>query len=398
MLKKIAFYIFLFLFLVLNFWVIFNVKSYIEILNICFNKKIVISDKLYACICSVIAFISFLVILDILLVVSKRKNENKGIIFKPENGTYGTADWMKLEEMKKILTINDIPGIILGKFNGYIIKLPLDSYFNKNICVFGSSGSMKTTAFLLTNLLELSKHFKSIIVTDPKAEIYRTTSSYFRDIGYTVKVFNLKDMRHSDRWNPLAENENINDIQTSANVIISNTQKSSKDEFWPRAEENLLKALLFYFLQMLVDQNNLTNIYKKIASGDLNEIDAMFKGLPNENPAKMSYNIFASGSDTIKASVITGLGTRLQTFQNEDLQQLTSQSDIDLTLPAKKPCIYYVVTDDMNGAYDFLSSLFYTFLFIKLVRYADSRENGKCDVDVFCFLDEFANIRTNSGF
>lgn len=395
--KKVYFYIFLFLFFTLNIVIITNVKKYIEILNICFNENIFLSNKLYAIISFIIALISVLIVLDILLVVSKGKNENKGVIFKPENGTYGTSDWMKLEEMKKVLTIDDIPGIILGRFEGNIVKLPLDTYFNKNICVFGSSGSMKTTAFLLTNLLELSKYLKSIIVTDPKAEIYRTTSSYFRNIGYVVKVFNLKDMRHSDRWNPLAENENINDVQTSANVIISNTQKKSgKDEFWPRAEENLLKAFLFYFLQILVDQNNLTNIYKKIAGGDINEIDAMFKGLPNEHPAKMSYNIFASGSDTIKASVITGLGTRLQTFQNEDLQRLTSASDIDLTLPAQKPCIYYVVTDDMNGAYDFLSSLFYTFLFIKLVRFADSRPNGKCDVDVFCFLDEFANIRANT--
>lgn len=395
--KKVYFYIFLFLFFILNIVIITNVKKYIEILNICFNENIFLSSKLYAIISFIIALISILIILDILLVISKGKNENKGVIFKPENGTYGTSDWMKLEEMKKVLTIDDIPGIILGRFEGNIVKLPLDSYFNKNICVFGSSGSMKTTAFLLTNLLEISKYLKSIIVTDPKAEIYRTTSSYFRNIGYVVKVFNLKDMRHSDRWNPLAENENINDVQTSANVIISNTQKKSgKDEFWPRAEENLLKAFLFYFLQILVDQNNLTNIYKKIAGGDINEIDAMFKGLPNEHPAKMSYNIFASGSDTIKASVITGLGTRLQTFQNEDLQRLTSASDIDLTLPAQKPCIYYIITDDMNGAYDFLSSLFYTFLFIKLVRYADSMPNGKCDVDVFCFLEEFANIRANT--
>lgn len=164
------------------------------------------------------------------------------------------------------------------------------------------------------------------------------------------------------------------------------------DEFWPRAEENLLKAFEFYFLQVLVDKNNLTNIYKKIASGDISDIDNIFKSLPNENPAKMSYNIFASGSDTIKASVVTGLGTRLQLFQNEDLQKLTSESDIDLSLPAKQPCMYYIITDDMDSSYDFLASLFYTFLFIKLVRYADSRPNGKCDVDVFCFLDEFANI------
>lgn len=397
MIKKVIFYIFLFLFLIINIFIILNVKNYIEIINICFNKNIILTNKLYATICVVIALISIFIMLDILLITLKKENENKGIIFKPENGTFGTSDWMKLTEIKQILTINDIPGIILGKFENYIVKLPLDSYFNKNICVFGSSGSMKTTAFLITNLLELSKYLKSIVVTDPKSEIYRITSSYFRSIGYVVKVFNLKDMRHSDRWNPLAENENLNDVQMSSNTIILNTQKKTgKDEFWPRAEENLLKAFEFYFLQILVEQNNLTNIYKKIAGGDLSEIDAMFKGLPNEHPAKMSYNIFASGSDTIKASVITGLGTRLQTFQNEDLQRLTSASDIDLTLPGKEPCIYYIITDDMNGAYDFLSSLFYTFLFIKLVRYADSRPNGKCDVDVFCFLDEFANIRSNS--
>ena len=304
--KKVIFYIFLFLFFVFNIAIILNIKNYIEILNVCFNKNIIPTNKLYATICIIIVLISIFIMLDILLITLKKENENKGIIFKPENGTFGTSDWMKLTEIKQILTINDIPGIILGKFENYIVKLPLDSYFNKNICVFGSSGSMKTTAFLITNLLELSKYLKSIVVTDPKSEIYRITSSYFRSIGYVVKVFNLKDMRHSDRWNPLAENENLNDVQMSSNTIILNTQKKTgKDEFWPRAEENLLKAFEFYFLQILVEQNNLTNIYKKIAGGDLSEIDAMFKGLPNEHPAKMSYNIFASGSDTIKASVIT---------------------------------------------------------------------------------------------
>lgn len=168
------------------------------------------------------------------------------------------------------------------------------------------------------------------------------------------------------------------------------------DEFWPRAEENLLKAFEFYFLETISDKNNLTNVYKNIANGDIKEIDGIFNKLPPDSPAKMSYNIFASGSDTIKASVITGLGTRLQMFQNEDLQKLTSETDIDLTLPGKKPCIYYIITSDMDSSFDFIASLFYTFLFIKLVRYADSRPDGRCENEVFFFLDEFANLRTNS--
>ena len=253
----------------------------------------------------------------------------------------------------------------------------------------------KQFGFLITNLLELLKYKKSVIVTDVKGEIYRKTNTLFRENKYVVKILNLKDLKHSDRWNPLGENEDITDIQTSSNVIISGTQKKrGKDDFWPRAEENLLKAFEFYFLENKIEQNTLTDIYKMIASGDIEALDNLFRSLPKDSPARMSYNIYATGSDTIKASVLTGLGTRLQAFQNKDLQELTNTTDIDLVLPAKRPCIYYVISSDVDSSKDFIVSLFFTFLFIKLVKYADSKEDGKCENEVYFFLDEFANIGT----
>lgn len=63
--KKVYFYIFLFLFFTLNIVIITNVKKYIEILNICFNENIFLSNKLYAIISFTIALISILIILDI---------------------------------------------------------------------------------------------------------------------------------------------------------------------------------------------------------------------------------------------------------------------------------------------------------------------------------------------
>ena len=45
----------------------------------------------------------------------------------------------------------------------------------------------------------------------------------------------------------------------------------------------------------------------------------------------------------------------------------------------------------------FLSSLFFSFLFIKLTRYADSRPSGACDVPVNLILDEFNNIGRIGG-
>lgn len=136
MIKKICFYIFLFFCFALNIILDLNIKNYIEILNKCFNKNIVITANNYILICFIIALISFFIIIDILLVIYKNQGKIKGVKIKSEDGTYGTANWMQENEIKQILGINDVPGIILGKYNSNIVKLPFNSYFNKNICVF----------------------------------------------------------------------------------------------------------------------------------------------------------------------------------------------------------------------------------------------------------------------
>ncbi len=139
MIKKICFYIFLFFCLILNILIDINIKNYIEVLNICFERNIVLNNELYVFICIIIAFILIFIVIDILLVIFIKPKENKGINFKTEDGTFGTSNWMSESEMRQVLSFNDIPGIILGKYKGNIVKLPFDSYFNKNICVFGSS-------------------------------------------------------------------------------------------------------------------------------------------------------------------------------------------------------------------------------------------------------------------
>lgn len=144
MIKRISFYILLFFCLILNIVIDININKYISVLENVFEKKIYLTTNIYGFICFIFALISIFVLIDILLIFKKEKNENNGINFKNEDGTYGTANWMPENEMKQILSINDVPGIILGKYFGNIVKLPFDSFFNKNIMVFGSSGSMKT--------------------------------------------------------------------------------------------------------------------------------------------------------------------------------------------------------------------------------------------------------------
>ena len=69
--------------------------------------------------------------------------------------------------------------------------------------IFGSTGSKKTRLFIMPLINILEKAGESVIVTDPKGELFSLHSKFLKDRGYDVKVLDLRDAYHSYRWNPL---------------------------------------------------------------------------------------------------------------------------------------------------------------------------------------------------
>ena len=127
------------------------------------------------------------------------------------------------------------------------------------------------------------------------------------------------------------------------------------------------------------------------------QLTTIFEKLPLDHPARAPYNLFAQSSDTVKSGIILGLGTRLQVLQNQAVQRITSRSDIDLSEPGTRKCAYFIILSDQDATMAFLSSLFFSFLFIRLTRFADSRPDGRCDVPVNLILDEFNNVGRIGG-
>ena len=83
------------------------------------------------------------------------------------------------------------------------------------------------------------------------------------------------------------------------------------------------------------------------------------------------------------------MGSRLQIFQNKIIRQITSYDEIDLTLPGREKCAYFCIVSDQDHSFDFLSSLFLSFIFIKLVRYADTHgDGGALPIPVHILADE----------
>ena len=311
---------------------------------------------------------------------------------------------MEPKDVKKVFEVappDKAQGTILGELNGQAVCLPVDTKLNRHLLIFGASGTMKSRAVIRPYLIQSVKRQESVIVTDSKSELYNDMAGYFIDNGYEVKVFNLVDPRHSNSWNCMADLQQDTLLaQVLSDVIISNTSGERGDHFWDNGESNLLKALVLYVDHTTAfgaERRNLPEVYRFLTQTNEKQLSALFDKLPIEHPARAPYNLFRQSSDTVRSGILLGLGTRLQTLQSEQVKRILSRSDIDLTAPAKRKCAYFVILDDQNSTMNFLSSLFFSFLFIRLTRLADSSPGGRCPVPVNFVLDEFANIGTIGG-
>lgn len=316
-----------------------------------------------------------------------------------DQGAYGTSGFMTEDEMGKVLElIKDVRftrGIILGKLDNTAVCLPEKTRMNRNIAVYGASGSMKSRAFVRNLVFTCVARGESLIVTDPKSELYEDMAVYLEENGYTVRVFNLVNPENSDSWNCLMEIEGQETMaQLFADVIIKNTGSGKPDHFWDNAELNLLKALVLYVEQGFPPEGkNIGQVYKLLTNTSEQELNSLFDMLPVSHPAKAPYSIFRQASDTVRSGVIVGLGSRLQVFQNKLIRQITSCNEINLTRPGYEKCAYFCITSDQDSTFDFLSSMFMSFVFIKLVRYADKHgTGGRLPVPVQIIADELANI------
>ncbi|MDY6367703.1 MAG: type IV secretory system conjugative DNA transfer family protein [Clostridia bacterium] len=122
--------------------------------------------------------------------------------------------WMTEEEKKKIFKVYQYSKLNDVDKDGIPVFARLDSKgkemevaFNSpcHALVIGSTGSGKTTTFVspMIQLLAATNAGSSMVITDPKGELYSMHSKYLYERGYDVKVVDLRDTYLSYHWNPL---------------------------------------------------------------------------------------------------------------------------------------------------------------------------------------------------
>ena len=336
------------------------------------------------------------------------------------DATHGSSGFLtkkELEEFLELGSVTEVKGMMLGKWKkrpddpdkyaAYVAHRMVPGDNNNLLCI-GAPGSGKSRGFIIPFLLGCAQRGESVFVTDPKAELFEKMAPYFTKHGYCVRAVNFLDMAHSDGWNCLYSlDQETQLVQTVANTIIQNTSGPKEaDDFWSRAELNLLMALIHYVCNLKdangkllpIEQRGLGDVYQLLANKSIQEINRTLAQLPPEHPAKGHHGLFLKARENLWGNIAIGLGNRLAIFQNKLVDTITRNHDVDLVLPGQKPCAYFVIISAQDSAYRFLSSLFFSLALPRLSDYARLKgKGGRLPVLVNFCLDEYCNIGYMDG-
>ncbi len=126
-----------------------------------------------------------------------------------------------------------------------------------------------------------------------------------------------------------------------------------------------------------------------------NAVDLLFEELEQKNPNYFEvgqYKKYKLAAGKTAKSILISCGARLAPFDIKELRDLTSYDELELDTLGEKKTALFVIISDTDTTFNFIVSIMYSQLFNLLCDKADDVYNGRLPINVWCLLDEFANI------
>lgn len=324
----------------------------------------------------------------------------------------GYSRWATDAEFKKGLEVVNIKdqtisaaGIALYSKKG---KMWVDNG-EDHWLVMGATGSGKTVIVAKPMIKLLAKHNESMILTDPKGELYEETAALLKDEGYNIITLNFRDPQHGNAWNPMSlpyqlykdgNTDKAIELLDDLALNILYEEKSSGDPFWEKTAADYFTGLaLGLFEDATPEQVNLNSINLMSSLGEErfggpnnNYIKEYFNG---KDPSKPAY-INASGTvftaDETKQGIIATFKQKIKLFSSrENLSEMLSYSDFDMRDIGKKKTAVFLIVQDEKKTLHPLATIFIKQCYETLIDVAQE-SGGKLPYRTNFILDEFANM------
>lgn len=314
---------------------------------------------------------------------------DSGYIAKRKDSRWSEKEPLKTLEVKE--------GIILGMDNDELFIIPPESKLdNRNVLCVGSSGSSKGQAFVINNII--NNKSQTLIVTDPKGELFGLTADIKRDQGYRVEQIDFLNLKGS-RYNPLDYVNNDIEAIKIANAISINSAKDVKQDFFFNTARDLLTGLIIY-AKAEFDHPNISKTVKGLfnrISSDENYLPNLCEEIGDDHSAYQYLKDASAQSGNTRASILSSFAQQTGVFSLGDVAKLTETSDFSFYDLQEVKTILYVKIPVKDNPVPALTATFFDQLISTLYQIGD-QHGAVLKIPTILLLDEFANLGKLNDF
>lgn len=345
-------------------------------------------------------------------IFSKEKGDGFGLFFS-EKSSDGYSKWASDKDIKtdknivKVRTIDDhieAAGVALVN-NGKEMWVDNGEYHN---LIIGSTGSGKTECVVKPLVNLLSKKGESMVITDPKGEIYQYCGEYLKKQGYNIVILNFRDPEKGNSWNPLAlpymyykqgnqdkATELLEDV--SLNILYDKSE-GGDSAFWQKSAADYFSGLTMgLFMDAKEKEVNLNSINFMSTVGEERRgtktyIQEYFNLKGEASPAYIFASNTINAPNETKGGILSTFRQKIRLFSTkENLSEMLSYSDFDMRDIGNKKTAVFMIIHDEKKTYHGLMTIFIKQCYETLIECAQAN-GGKLTYRTNFILDEFANM------
>ena len=351
-------------------------------------------------------------------------------------GMHGRGRIADLDELKKVFTFtgdDDTVGTIIGTHpeNGKVlckeyVEGNITDYVhqlkNDHMLLAAPSSSGKTTNFIPQNAINHMLAGHSVVTSDPSGELYSLLVPVARYLGYKVRAMILwpDNMLQSDGCDLLKPLRNSRNPESMADAfcaaILRNATGGKTDEFWNKANINLLTLVLLYVTHAknfkplktmprrdedgnILAPSDKERVFREVAAYIEDpvaleaNVEAAITKDPDGDGELLAGNFGIWKKNSQKDQICSGLATSLSIFRNKAVREFMSHDDMSVEQLVEEKTIYFIVTHPIDGeAFQSVTSLYFTTLFSELFRIAFRCPKNRLPHMVYIFLEEFQTL------
>lgn len=282
---------------------------------------------------------------------------------------------------------------------GYPLEQPM--------MVVAATGSGKTRRLIIQFLISCILSDCSVLINDPKGELYKYTKKLLEKRGYKIIVIDLRNLDYGERFNfcehparlyKLGFTRRADEMFQAMFDTFMATVRSEKDPFWHTTGAAYLTGLAELCCDLLpAEKVTINTIYEMHIQGNKrfgpNTYLKTYLEMHEDKPYYKLIAPYINAPNDTRASLDAVLTSAISKFcRNASVVDQTTNSTFNISDLIEKKTALFIISRDESTVYNALITAMVNEIYEVVIDMAEEKYNGRLPRRLSIVLDEFGNL------